>query len=316
MLTLAAFLLLPLACGDGDDDTGVEAELVYTDDHNYAYEAALEVDTVVVQYAGDVTVDWSALTRDLRGRPLDPSEVDRATLIAFSLPKEDVLASINDNSLSQSDIRDYREFDNGAGGTSAAFSQFSILGNTFLPESEFIEGEGTWTWAVALWKESDGREEILSTLFVDPDPASDVLRASFTDDTGSLSFEVDLHSATPLSAPSGTGSIAFDWSAATVEASGQPFDTANGDRLLLGHVADATVTDVEAGFLTVLESADELYQADTYGLTRIDLSGATERSSGAAFGGFTADGVWLIGIECTTCTSPAPLILSVVEVVD
>lgn len=321
LLASLCSLPLALACGDkGGDDSGTPPpvgtpDLVYTDAHNYSYLASLEVDSVDLQEGADIRIDWSALTTDLRGRAVDPASIDEVALVAFNLEQAEVLASINDNSLAQSAIRDYRLFQNEEGVTSATFSQFSILGNDFVPAEDFIVHEGaTWTWSVTLWDEADGRKDILSNIFVVPSPSSGQTEVAITDTTASLAFTVDLHSAAPLVSVAGAAGYTFDWSAATVEASGQEFDSAKGDRLLIGHVAGATVADVEANILTVLDTADELYRMDSYGVTSADLTLATERTTGQAFTGFTDDGVWLIGIECTTCTSPVPLLLSVVEV--
>lgn len=308
-----------LACGDKGDDSGTgptgTPDLVYTDANNYTYMATLEVESLDVQEGADARIDWSGLTVDLRGRTVDPATIDQVALVAFNIEKQEVLDSINDNSLAQSAIRDYRLFENEAGLTAANMSEFSILGNDFIPAEDFVvHSEATWTWAITLWDENDGRNDILSNIFIVPSPGSPNTDIAMTNDTASLSFAVDLHSAPPLVSVAGSTSYTFDWSAATTEASGQAFDSAKGDRLLIGYVAGGTVAEVEANILTVLDTADALYRMDVFGLTSADLTLATERTTGAAFSGFTTDGVWLIGVECTTCTSPVPLILSVVEV--
>jgi len=318
-LGLLALATLPLTgCGkDKGDDSGATGsnDLVFADANNYSYQATLSVDSVAIQPGADVHVDWSQLTHDLRGRELDPSAVDHVSLIAFSITKDEVLASINNNSLKQSDIRDYRLYDNSVlQASSADLTDFSILGNAFDPTQDLVEREGTWTWAVSLWSREDSRDEILFTLFLTLDPSSDNHDLVFTDDSGSLSFLVDLHSAAALQTVAGASTYSYDWAGATQEASGQDFDTAKGDRLLIGYVAGQDVSYVEDNIMSVLDTADGLYHADTYGLTHVDLAQAVDSRSGAPFGGFTTDGVWLIGIECMTCTSPAPLLLSVVDV--
>lgn len=305
-----------VGCGDKADDSGANptADLVYTDANNYSFNASLDVETVNLAEGADSTIDWSGLTTDIRGRSVDPAGIDRATIVAFNVSKEEVLDSINTNSLNQSAIRDYRQFENDEGRTSALMSEFTILGNDFVPAEDFVEHtDATWTWAVVLWDEADGREDILTDVFMVPTPGEPAQQLTIDNDTASLSFEVDLHSAPPLEVLAGQDSYTFDWSQATTEAAGQAFDTAVADRLMIGRV-DGSVTDVEANILTVLDSAPEIYRMEVRGETYADLMEATERSSGASFAGFTTEGTWLIGIECTTCTSPTPLLLSVVEV--
>ena len=51
----------------------------------------------------------------------------------------------------------------------------------------------------------------------------------------------------------------------------------------------------------------------------MDLPGGTTASlgdatnGGAAFDGFSGNGVWLLALRCTTCANPAPLFLTVLE---
>jgi hypothetical protein len=45
-----------------------------------------------------------------------------------------------------------------------------------------------------------------------------------------------------------------------------------------------------------------------------DLAKAKERTSGAVFPGFERkDGVWALGLMCSACQNPAPVLLSVLE---
>jgi len=81
-----------------------------------------------------------------------------------------------------------------------------------------------------------------------------------------------------------------------------------------------TVAQVEEVFLRVDTEADELYYLSSLdgtpvvqGETDADLMLATD-ADGNPFPGFTTDGIWLLGIECLSCLSPAPLALSIVEV--
>ncbi len=316
-----------LACGDKGQDSGggdvggdggidATSELIYTDANNYAYTAELTLDTIPVQEGADATIDWSGLTVDMRGRSITATDVDQVFLVAFNISKEDVLTKITANSLLQSDIRDYRQFLNEEGSSSADFSEFSILGNDFVPAEDFLEHPGeTWTWVVTLMDDSSGRVDVLASVFIEPDGSSSNTAVAFANDTTDLQFSVDLHTAPPLYAIAGEADTSFDWSGATTEAGGQPLDASRTNRLLIGHIGGATLTDVEANVLTVLDTADELYYLDVIGDTEALLSEATERVSGANFSGFDTDGVWLVGIECTlqTCLSPAPLILTVVE---
>jgi hypothetical protein len=59
----------------------------------------------------------------------------------------------------------------------------------------------------------------------------------------------------------------------------------------------------------------KLWELPLTGGRTADLSKATLRGSGTAFPGFstTEPGVWMLGLMCSTCQNPAPLLLTVVE---
>jgi hypothetical protein len=61
--------------------------------------------------------------------------------------------------------------------------------------------------------------------------------------------------------------------------------------------------------------ATSLYQVTpASGSESVDLATAKERTTGAAFSGFNAGaGVWAIGLRCSSCQNPAPVLLSVLE---
>ena len=108
------------------------------------------------------------------------------------------------------------------------------------------------------------------------------------------------------------GPYTLDWSAVTTDVNGQTFDSLLGDRLLVAHYDAGDAAAVEDQFLTLDESAAEKWTWDVFGKTDADLS--LPDLNGDSFSGFTTDGVWLVAISCSTCTSPVPLLLSVVSV--
>ena len=139
----------------------------------------------------------------------------------------------------------------------------------------------------------------------------------FDDDSAQLDFDVDLQSADALCSAPDVAGTTIDWSGVTNDAYGRPLDLALVNNLVIGHVAEENLDDVEELFLRLYEEADQVYDLDVNSLTFADLSGAVSRLDGTStFGGFTADGTWVVAIECTRqeCTNPAPLLLAVIEV--
>ena len=58
-----------------------------------------------------------------------------------------------------------------------------------------------------------------------------------------------------------------------------------------------------------------LWDVQLSGGRTADLSTAVERGTGAKFSGFTrsAPGVWMLGLLCSTCQNPAPVLLTVLD---
>ena len=302
MLMLAAVL----ACaGEKGDDA-----LSLTDDNNYEYEAVITVSSATCESGEDIQIDWSALSVDIRGRTVDPAGVDQLALVAFGLSPDDVVTAIAGNTLRQSDVRDYRLYDNAAGGTSAQMSAFSVLGNPFVPADEFVERDAVWTWAALVQDEVAGRDDILTLLFLDPVVGGEGTAATIDDDSAILDFDATMGAA--LTAAEGVD-YNLDWSGLSVEASGQPFDPLRADDLFVGHVPQETDAEIEAVFVQILDQADALYRLEVYGETGAALGDATDED-GASFPGFSTGGSWLVGLECTSCTSPAPVLLTRVVV--
>lgn len=331
-MPLVALTLLTALVGCTSDP--LSGDLVFTDASNYTYEGELIAEEVAWAEGQDGTLDWSGFTTDMRGRSVDPASVAKLSLTAFSLDKAGVLSKVESNDLKMSDVRLYYEFDNTGeegGRTSADLSEFSIIGNEFVPENDLLAHgpeDGDWTWMASVWSVSpynavdsddDGevdteREEIITSVFVVPTAGISATGYSFGVDTATFVFDPDLHSAESLRTSAGLDAYTLDWSLVTTDASGRDFDKKYGDQVIIGHVAEE-VSYVEDELARIHEVADAVYIADCYWETDVDLMSATSLD-GTTFPGFTPGGTWLVGVECTQCTSPAPLILAVVEVED
>jgi hypothetical protein len=330
MRELLALLLLPLALilgcpGDDDDDSTVgdddddatadlDGDLVFTDAHSYSYTGELMVDVVDLGAGQDAELSWDQLTVDVRGGAIDgPEDIHSAALVGFMLTQEEVLEAIATNTLMQSDVGDYRTFDNSGGVSSAMLSDFAIIGNAFDPAADFLVRDTDWTWAVTLWSDMpNGRNDIRTVMFLRPMEDSETHEAAFTDATATLDFQVDLHSADTLPTAPGL-TYTLDWSAVTRDSFGNELNPASVDRLLVGNAPGATLEEAEAGFLQYFDQSDDIYRLEVFGTTSSSLDGAVDLD-GDTFPGFTDDGIWLVGLESLASTSPAPLVMGVVEV--
>lgn len=328
---LMATLALSCSGGGGKDDTadGVDecaspGAIVVTDANNYSYAATFDLTVVDVRAQADILVTWNAVTQDIRGRPLDPTTVEEFTFSRVTMTPDELAEAVVSNTLDQGDIADFRQFFPTTE-VEVNISQTSIIGNPLVPETEFLADPGS-TWLATLWKSSpDGRNDILMSVGIRPVDGEVVERVDMTNTSSVLTLDPDLVS---LVSPSTCEGLTYtvDWTGLVNDANGNPFDERSGDRMIIGKVNRDTVEEVEDVFLTLFEEASELYYLDVYGLRYAELNGDVSRVGddglpvvpraldGTPFPGFTKDGIWLIGIECLTCTSPTPLFLTVVDV--
>ena len=309
--------------GDDDDDTGVTGDddddaptgdMVFTDANNYTFESDLQISAVEVMPEVDLLFDWSGLTTDIRGRSVDPLTVQQVLFVEFGSTQAEILEKIDANDLQQKDaLNQYLYFNGGV--SSIYVSEMSILGNPF--DLGLLTVDPDRTWLLSLTNIVDSRFDFLMNTFVVPTAGSKNTMVVIDDNSATLTFDVDLATAPALQTVAGLPEYTLDWSAATTDVFGRPLDLNLVTRLIVGKVATDNLGDVEADFLQLYELADELYTLDVNGLTFANLNQAVLQADGAtAFSGFSTDGTWVVGIECTRqeCTNPAPLLLAVVEV--
>ncbi len=308
--------------GNGNDDTGTgtidATPLVFLDSNNYAYTAGLTLESTDLKARADATVEWAALDTDYRGRPVLPAEITRVTLTSFKVEHDRLIDLINTNGLVQDDIDNYREaFPFGV--TEVTFEEdFTVLGNDFVPADDFF-ADPDGSWLLTLWKTNClGNYEIVSSKFVVPVGGESNTGVSFTNDSALLVAEIDLSSAPAIPTVADASPYALNWAALENDVNGVPFDEYLGDMLRISHLPVETAEEAEALLLQLDVAADQIYYLNVYASLSVpNLVKAVATCDGLApFPGFTTDGIWLVGIECTSeeCFSPAPLALAVVEV--
>lgn len=303
---------IALLAGCSGDGKGKGEDLVFEDANNYAFDGTFTIETVEVEPGQDFCVDWSGITTDIRGRAFDATDVDQVALLQFDLTQSDVLDQIDTNQLRQDDAAYQYLWTQPGGASTMCATEAEIIGNFFDPA--LLVEESDKTWVLSLIDLDTGKNDILMTAFVAPTDGSTNHDYAFTDTTASLAYTVDIDGKDPIVATAAAGSWTLDWSGVTNDVNGMPFDPLLGDELLIAHYADYTsVAEVEDVFLRLDTEASETYVLNVYGEVDADLSTA-ETDDGDGFGGFTTDGVWLVAISCTTCTSPVPQLLAWIDV--
>ncbi|MEQ1504016.1 MAG: hypothetical protein ABMB14_17370 [Myxococcota bacterium] len=286
------------------------SELVFGDANNYSYTGVLDITPVPVHAGSDLTIDWAGLTTDLRGRPVDGAAIEQISLLNIASPLAEVLQLVAVNEIDQSDSQDIYLHQNDGAETSQ-LSAFEITGVP-IDTALLVEDPNT-TWLMSLMNVPDGRTDILSSIVIEPKDAEANTTVTFTDASASLVPTVKL-GGTVMTVAADSAPYSMDWSGVTNDVFGHSFDALIGDELIIGHYATEDLAEIEGEFLRLDSYADALYRLDAFGVTAVDDLGAATDDGGAAFEGFTTDGTWLVGVICTTCATPVPLLLGVVEV--
>jgi hypothetical protein len=311
MRKLAVTMLVLAGCPGGSGKGDAEA-LVLEDANNFEFEGTFTIETFDVEPGVDFCADWSGMTTDIRGRPFDPLDVDQVALLQFDLTPPEVLEQIDTNQLRQDDAAYQYLWSQPGGASSACATEFEIIGNFFDPA--LLVEESDKTWVLSLIDLDTGKNDILTTAFVAPTDGSVNHDVVTSDATAVLDYTVDIDGKDPIVATADAGAWTLDWSGVTNDVNGVPFDSLLGDELLIAHYEDYTdVSEVESVFLRLDTEASETWILNVFGELDADLSDA-ETADGDGFGGFTTDGVWLVAVSCTTCTSPVPQLLAWIDV--
>ncbi len=299
----AALLLLACQACAGHET------LLLEDANNYGFASELDLRSYELAAPGDPSIDWSALSADLQGHALDPVQdvLTLAVIVLAGLSEEEVEVGLARDSLLQSEVTLYVSGQPGSV-TSMALSELTVMGNDIDVESYFVEGSGSWLVALSD-SEVPGIGNRMAA-FLRPSAASEEQRAELQDDSASLQLEVDLQSLVPAPAPADEPSLTLDWAALSQDGQGQPW-TGKADQLLLARF-DASLAELEAGFMDLELLADPLWTLDFGGGSSADLSQLADTSP--PFTGIDDSGTWLLALICSGCTNPAPLFLTVLEV--
>ncbi len=280
-----------------------------TDDQNFRFTTALTADVIpVADCPDDLTMDWSGLTSDLLGHELDPTtDIDNLRVVRFyDLTPQEILDAISINELSQSDLSGNVDYAPVAGETQAEMTEFNFNGTAIDPATEVCASLGATFMFTAL----TGLYEYRMLVFFEPTKGETNTEVLLDADSAALEFDADLSRGGVIEVPKGRDYI-VSWLDLTLDGQGNSFSLSNIDRLMLARYS-LDVQEMEQQFLDLQIIPEEMYTADIGGVGEYELALATDEA-GLAFEGFDGEGLWLMGLFCSTCANPAPLYLAVIE---
>lgn len=302
-------LLLALACaGDGPDDsvpaddTAPAGPVALTDASNYSYTSALDIGSVPIGVGAESAVDWSGLTVDMRGFPVDPSaDVNNVGLVWFRNRTETEIAeALVSGEITQASVGLFATLPTGAGETSLLLSSLDLYGVPFDPEAYMVVEGGSWLLRISTHQNEDAM-----LLFVDPPEGESTVYVG--DDSATLDFRPDLASLAPVRLTDRT----VEWTGLTRDGRGAALDPLALQELWIARYDGYDVATLQERFFEIETLPTNTWTANVYGETSVDLGTALD-AGGGAFSGVTDDATWLLALRCIVCTSPAPVYLTVV----
>jgi len=307
-------LALCTACG-GDEAAPAQGAIVLADAQNYSIESDLSIPSIETATGADLDICWSDLVSDLQCHPVAPQpDLDNLALLRFlRLTHDAVEDRLTSGQLAQSEIDGYLEYHTDHATTCAKLSSMSFFGTPIEIEEEYRESS-EHSYMLLLAEGTTPGVGARGMTFVTPTASSTNTRVDVPSGCGLLEASADIASATPVSIPA-QGPWTIDWRNLTRDGGGNPIVFENIDGVLIGFYAGMTVAELQSDILDLELNATTLWQLPLTGGRTADLARARQRDNDAAFPGFARSepGVWVMGLMCSTCQNPAPVVLTVLE---
>lgn len=322
MLAKRSLICLALlsACESGDamdgarsDDTRGNVRL--RDEHNYSSQSSLSIPAIETASAADLDICWEDVVSDLQCHELEPQhDLDTLALLRFAhLSEDEVEQELTSGQLAQSEVDGYADYVLDHESTCAKLSSLTFFDTPIDLKEEYVESDDR-TYLLLLTKGTTPGVGARTLVFLRPsanEPNTDV---DVHTGCGMLEFSADLSSVEPLEVPA-DGPWVIDWRDITRDGQGNDVVFEAIDGIQLGFFAGKTIAELEEQILDLELIATASWTIALEGGRKADLAKARGRNGGGAFSGFDRDeeGVWLLGLMCSSCQNPAPIVLAILE---
>jgi hypothetical protein len=332
---LAALPPMTIACKSGGSSTPpppppptvtvtcTNGTMIANEANDYAFSSMIKLSPVSVTPMSNLTFDWSGITTDFLGQPVNPkTDLTTIFLLLVRLPAATFELQLNNDSFATSSIAitPPPQFNPPAGVTSAnLFTDFTAGGepitaanaDPYLDATMYMPTNSTFA-IVAQTGTSLGTDIRMLQSF-ELDPSSTNTTVTFTNSSTMLQYTANLHSLDPTGVPAGTAALTLDWSQLNTNALGEDITQTrtNIGNAIVGHYSQ-TPAELESKFLDLQTIAEDLYTATIASGTVLDFTTLVD-SKGNSFQGIDSTGTWLVGLICSNCRNPAPWYLTVLE---
>ena len=317
----APLLLVAIGCGgsDGQPTMCVGANVVAHERNNYAFSSTITLPPVTVAPMSNLTFDWSGLTKDFLGHPLNPAtDIVMGVVMLWNLPRAAFETALNADELYTADLVVSPPLNLPiAGGTSAQLHQFLVNGTAVTPEmfNDYFDATlyppATTTFLVGVQSGTELGRDIRMLQALELNATSTVTNVALTDTSTKLAYSANLRSLTITGVPGGTAALTLDWSQMTTNALGAAFKEGYITSAIVGRYTQ-TPAQLEASFLDLDRIAVATYRADIVAGSTLDFTMLRDEN-GASFPGVDDSGTWMVGLICGNCRNPAPWYMSILK---
>ena len=315
-LALASAACLFLGCSSDDTaepDPVPSGTIALTDQNNFQGDASLNPPSTTTAVGEDLQISWDAIDSNLLCH--EAEEILRVSFVRLGLTSQaeanEVLVSGDVSSYSDGDFQVQP-----AGATQASLSDFNTGTSTpdflMLADDYFVSDDHTYLLVFSA--STTIGKETQSLMYLEPSADSDNTTVVAEGGCDQLVYDANLSDLTPVSIPPSEPWV-VDWRDITRTGDGQPVRLTGIDRVLIGFYEGRDVAYIEENIFDIeVDPQAKLWEVALAQGRSADLADA-KAADGSAFPGFETDaeGTWLLGLFCSSCTSPAPVFLTILE---
>jgi hypothetical protein len=312
-----------LACGGGTStppQTWPKGNIVLQDTNNFMSQTTLTIPSVQTAPGANLMVCWDALMKDLLCHDIvaGTNGIDNVSFLQIpNLSHDQVSQKLAVGQLDENLVKVYRDYRTKNSTSKCTTLDSMVLGSsTLMPAMDYVEPAAGKTITYMLLFETGTTPGVGSRAmtFIEPTAGNTTMNVAAPDACSNnvLHFQATLGADMAIPATDST-QWHVDWSQITHDSFNNDVNFTKIDNVLLGFYQGKTKADLMTQFKDIDMIATKLYEGPVpAGARDIQLSTLTVKATGEAFSGFTqTDGVWAIGVTCSQCQVPAPILLSI-----
>jgi len=312
-----------LACGGSSNppaQTWPKGNIVLTDANNFTSATTLHIPTTQTAAGADLMVCWDGLMKDLLCHDIaGTNTIDNVSFLQIpNMSHDQVAAKLAVGQLDENLVKVYRDYHTSKMPSSkcTTLSTMVLGSSTLMPAMNYTEPAAgkTVTYMLLFATGTTPGVGSRAMTFIEPTASSTTMNVAAPDACSNSVLDFHATLGADMSIPA-TDSTKWhvDWSQITKDSFGNEVNFTKIDNVLLGFYQGKTKADLMTQFKDIDMIATTLYKGPVpAGARDINLSTLKVDGTGAAFSGFTqTDGVWAIGVTCSQCQVPAPVLLSI-----